>query len=163
FSLGNVDAGYGDAVSRAAVAQAAAAWSGVAGASLRLAVGPDLQPAPSLLGGPVDGQNIIQFGDPFDELQDLVDCTRVLARGGFAASFVPGDRAFSKDVGGIQFGRILEGDVTVNRGLAACPVLDAAALAETVAHELGHAIGFGHSSEDRNEPDPVLADALMYF
>src|SRR5262249_20198245 len=83
YSLGNVDPAYGDAVSRAAVAQATAAWTDVAGASLVLTVGPDAQPAVSLLTGPIDGRNIVQFDDPFSEIPDLVNCTGVLARGGF--------------------------------------------------------------------------------
>jgi hypothetical protein len=96
-------------------------------------------------------------------VQDLVGCTGVLARGGFRGTFDPDFPEFSKSVGGVTFGRIVEGDVTVNPGLSACPGLDAAALGEVLAHEMGHAIGFGHSSEDPDETDPVLADALMYF
>jgi hypothetical protein len=79
------------------------------------------------------------------------------------AAFLADDPGFSKIVGARTFGRILEGDVTVNQGLDACPNIDVPALGEVMAHEMGHAIGFGHSSEDPNEPDPVLADALMYF
>jgi hypothetical protein len=32
-----------------------------------------------------------------------------------------------------------------------------------MTHEIGHTIGFGHSSENPNEADPVLEDATMYF
>jgi hypothetical protein len=163
FSLGNVDAGYGDAVSRAAVAQSAAAWTDVQGGSLVLLIGPDGSPAPSVVGGAGDGRNIIQFEDPFSEVQDLVGCSGVLARGGFFATFDADSPEFSKTVGGVTFGRIVEGDVTVNQGLSECPALDAPALGEVLAHEMGHAIGFDHSSEDPGETDPVLADALMYF
>jgi hypothetical protein len=163
FSLGNIDTGYGDAVSRAAVAQSAAAWTDVEGGSLVLAVGADASPAVSILSGPPDGRNIIQFEDPFSEVQDLAGCAGVLGKGGFSAAFDADDPTFSKTVGGVTFGRIFEGDLTMNQGLAACPNLDALALAEVVAHEIGHAIGFGHSSESPSEPDPALADALMYF
>jgi hypothetical protein len=163
FSLGNVDSGYGDAVSRAAVAQSAAAWTDVEGGSLTLLIGPDGSPAPSVVGGAGDGRNVIQFEDPFSEVQDLVGCAGVLARGGFFATFDPNSIEFSKTVGDTTFGRIVEGDVTVNQGLSQCPGLDALALAEVVAHEIGHAIGFGHSSESPGETDPVLADALMFF
>jgi hypothetical protein len=163
FSLGNVDTGFGDAASRAAVAAATAAWTNVEGASLVLGVGADASPALSALTGPPDGRNIIQFDDPFSEVPDLVNCTGVLAHGGFRASFVADNPSFSKTVGGVTFGRIVEGDVNVNPGLSACPGLDAVSLAEVLAHEIGHSIGFDHSSENPDEPDSVLADALMYF
>ena len=163
FSLGNVDAGYGDEVSRGAAVQSAQAWSDVEGGSLVLALGPDTSPTPSVAGGVSDGKNTIQYEDPFSEVQDLVGCTGVLAKGGFFSTLVPDDPAFSKTVGDRTFGRILEGDVTVNQGLFECPNIDPLALMEVMAHEIGHAIGFGHSSEDPSEPDPVLADALMYF
>jgi hypothetical protein len=162
FSLGNVDTGYGEAASRAAVAEATAAWTDAPG-SLVLGVGADASPAESVLSGPTDGRNVVQFEDPFSEVPDLVDCTGVLARGGFVAAFVADDPAFAKTVANVTFGRIVEGDITLNQGLAACPTLDAVSLAEIVAHEMGHAIGFGHSSENEAEPDPVLADALMFF
>lgn len=121
FSLGNVDTGYGDAASRAAVAQATAAWTDVTGASLVLGVGHDASPGVSVLSGTADGRNVVQFEDPFSEVSDVVGCQGVLARGGYLASFEADDPAFSKTIAGVTFGRILEGDVTVNPGLSACP------------------------------------------
>jgi len=147
--------------SRSALASAMAAWSGVDGASIVIGAAPDTIPAPSITSGTFDGRNVIEFNDPFDEVPDLVNCTGVLARGGFGGA---SDATFGlrETVSGATFGRIFEGDVVVNDGAAAC-LSGEAGLAEVLAHELGHTVGFGHSSEDPDEPDPVRRDALMFF
>jgi hypothetical protein len=134
----------------------------VAGASLQLAEGPFVTPAPSVIGGTDDGVNAIQYDDPFEEVTDMVGCTGVLARGGYTSAFDATFTGLLKTVGGVDYGRIFEGDVTVNAQVFAC-LADAAGLAEVMGHEIGHAIGFGHSSENPGESDPVLEDALMYF
>jgi hypothetical protein len=104
----------------------------------------------------------VQFNDPFSEVEDTVNCSGTLGRGGFVSSFDDSRPAFSKTVGGTTFGRIFEGDVTLNQELGSC-FPDPLLLAEVLAHELGHAIGFGHSSEDPSESNPTLEDALMYY
>jgi hypothetical protein len=61
------------------------------------------------------------------------------------------------------YSRITEGDVVINNGFEGCYFWSDLNLAEMVAHEVGHTLGLGHSSENRNESDPVLKDALMYY
>jgi hypothetical protein len=156
------DTSFGDAMSVAAIANATAAWSGVAGAGLLLASGTLVTPAPTTIGGIVDGRNTVVFDDPFGEVPELVNCTGVLAVGGFIAASISSLPETSRTVGGESFMKIFEGDLVVNPGLADC-LSGPLALEEVLTHEIGHTIGFGHSSEDPNEPDPVLEDATMYF
>jgi hypothetical protein len=103
-----------------------------------------------------DGQNVVQFEDPFEIVPDLVACQGVLALGGTVST--PQGRITE---GNTSYDRTLEGDIVVNQGTGAC--LDEGGIAETLAHEVGHTLGFGHSSENPSEPDADLRNALMYF
>jgi len=160
YSMSGVDPTHGETGSRQAFADGLAAWSGVAGSQLNLVAGPDAPTVPSSLAptslADLDSLNVVQYDDPFDIVPALSGCQGVLALGGTVSTssirVIEGDTTFD---------RTLEGDVVVNDGAGTC--LSASGLAETVAHEIGHTLGFGHSSEDPAEPDPTLTDALMYF
>lgn len=155
FSLLNVDPVLGDAATRASLSSAIGAWTEPTGASLRLGVGPDGPPGSFQF---FDGINGILFEDPFGDIEDpLVNCAGVLAIGGFVSDSIFG----MKEVNGQTFGRIIEGDVVMNVGTSAC--ISASGVDEVLAHEIGHAIGFAHSSENFPEPNPVLEDALMFW
>ena len=137
----------------AAVDGALAAWTNVAGASIRLERGSAAAPAPLRC----DGVSQLVFNDPFREIPDPVACSGVLALGGFCTT------SATDVVNGTTFYRITEGNVTFNNGFGACSFWNQANLAEVTTHEVGHTIGIGHSSENDNEPDPVLKDATMYY
>jgi len=138
FGLANADAALGQTSTQAVVDGAAAAWTNVASASLVLQRGPGT-PAGSVAGDLCNGTSTIQFNDPFEEVDDLVGCSGVLAVGGFCGS------GQTMVVNGTTFERITEGDVTMNDGVGAC--WGSTNVAEIVTHEFGHAIGLGHSGD----------------
>jgi hypothetical protein len=153
----SVDGGGGASTGLDAVwaaKQAAAAWTGVgcSSAVVQIAVGAQAAPFSAC-----DGRSQIMFGDPFSEIDPPSNCKGVLGIGGYCST--PGGRA----VGGQYYHRITEGDVVINRGFEGCPFWNELNLSEVLAHEVGHTLGLGHSSENRSESDPVLRDALMYY
>jgi hypothetical protein len=129
------------------------AWSTVTGSNLRLAY----SGRSSGGGHRADGRNAIAFGDPLDEIDPPVNCTGVVASGGISASLPD-----TKTIGGKRFVRIGEGDVVVNDGFD-CFIGNTVVLSEVLTHEMGHALGFGHSSERISETNPRLKDATMFF
>lgn len=138
-----------------AARQALEAWSTSACTSLRLTgtVGATMAPF-----GACDGRTQILFNDPFEEIEDPVDCFGILAIGGVCA-----DPSGTRPFAGGHYYPLTEGDVVVNNGYENCPFWTEENLAEVLTHEIGHTFGLAHSSDDPDERDPLLVDATMYY
>jgi hypothetical protein len=120
----------------AAEADALAAWSTVPGSSLRLRYG---GVDASGCGWKRDGVSRVSV-DCFNQIGGE-GCHGIIAIGG--ANQIDFNQTIT--VNGTVFHRILEADVCLNEGF--CDLyLDEEYLRYVLAHELGHCIGFGHSS-----------------
>lgn len=130
---------FGLDAARSAVGDALAAWSEVRDASLLLADGGTTEPLPF---GGCSGPSRVVFDDPFDEIVPATLCRGVLAVGGVCL-----DTRESREVNGRTFSRITVGKVTFAKGWDECSFWDLCSLAEVATHEIGHAVGFGHSAD----------------
>lgn len=135
------------------VRDALAAWSSVAGCSLTL----ELVDETELCGFVRDGESVLSFDDCRNQIGSP-SCTGVIAIGGAS-----GRTSERKTVNGVEFVRITEADVVFNDQQVGCILARRLTFREVLTHELGHAIGLGHSSEMGPEPNQRLSEATMYY
>jgi hypothetical protein len=126
------------------IARAMAAWNNVPEARVQLVTGNTSYDyrathtkSPSAV---YSATNVVLFNDPYEEISDPTNCTGVLAIGGYWRT-----GSANSWVHGLPFYGILQSYVIFNDGFE-CVLGTADDLAEIATHELGHAIGFGHST-----------------
>ena len=107
-----------------------------------------------------NGINEVVFNDPLDEISGSWDGrSGVVGRGGF--NRISGSKSWTSPFGadGTHTARnytaynITEGNLVIQDGVSPSLGISSSRLAEILAHELGHTLGFGHSAD---------SSALMY-
>lgn len=143
-------------VSRRAIGDAFAAWNAVADTSLVIR---DVGTTDDIGAVAIDGVNRVLFDDPGNEILDPTNCSGTLAIGG--SRFSPVER---KTFDGRTFSKILSANVKFADNWDGCAVwMNECNFSEVAAHEGGHSFGLGHSSQNPNEGNADLRQALMYF
>jgi len=124
------------------IAQALSAWTSPAGTSLSLAFGGTrMVPATAILScgaPPVPGGGLITYEDPDDD----ITTSGVIAIGGACSSGV------TVIVNGTTFSRITYGFVIFTTRADMPSLSQSLFLARVTEHEVGHAIGLGHTQTD---------------
>ena len=139
---------------------AMASWTGYAEANIKYVYSGTSTAAPGGLDTP-NGMNEVLFNDPLGEIAGTWNRSTggVVGTGGFNGVALGGSwtAPFTADAahpaGAVNAYAITEGNLTIQDGVSAATGISSSRLAEIVAHEFGHTLGLGHSTD---------GTALMY-
>lgn len=139
------DKKYGPVESRKSVQDATKSWSSAGDVTFQYS-----GDTPAVGYTCVPGKLLVQFGDVKNDITDPVQCSGVLAIGGFCG-------------GAMRNGvySIAAGAVVFNNGWENCSFWNPDNITEVMTHEFGHAIGLSHSVEQGQPSTPYLSDAMM--
>jgi hypothetical protein len=144
---------YGQALD--AVHKAFAAWSKVTSLSFKFA-GTESFGKAALNLNRKDGRIYVQLHDRYNSIpSDLI------GRGGRSYRYNPG-WGLGGNVAGKECDLTTQGYLIVDETYAGF-IGNAVKLEEVVCHEIGHALSLAHSSENPDEGDALLRNAIMYY
>jgi len=135
-------AGNSSPVAASALEAALKSWYSVKGPEVRIAYAGNGASTSGFQ--TADGMNTVLFGDPNDLIGGKFECAEggIMALGGWWSDAVTGKFE------GRDYYRIIEGDIVVNDGVECYLDEDPKRMESMFAHELGHALGLGHSCGD---------------
>src|SRR5205807_4656842 len=146
------------------ITTAMAAWTGYTSALIRYNYAGVESGTPKPI-NQSNGVNEVLFNDPFQEITGTFGGSGVVGVGGFngvsgASSWTgPFDADATHRAIAYTAYNITEAGLTIQDGVSPSTGVSSTLLAEIVAHEFGHTLGFGHSTDNTALMYPTVAAA----